>query len=265
MRIPPSTTVLLLGDSITLGAAEIREAQVISTVAMSYVDHLRTAAFDCTFVVDAKVNRSTARAVNDLPGVLDSVKPDIVLLMLGGNDADMNWRRFMVTSGRVARSNVRPAEYGNNLRTMIECVRSRGMSPLITDIPDHDVTARGDYLSKLLQIDVAGMIRNSGLQETSDRELRAFWDQAALVSERCGVPLVSYGRKLVETGRNRVLGVDGVHPNAFAHRLIAQELLPVLRNVIRAGVARERIIPIDGPCGFVRPHTTSNLGQAFPM
>ena len=234
MTLSTSTRVLLFGDSISLGAAEIRVPDIVATVDESYVDHLTAAAPEYTFIVDAKIQRSMAHAIADLPAALEAVRPDIVLLILGGNDADMNWRRFIMTSGRAARSNVQPVEFGNNLAAMVDLVRQHGPLPIITDVAYHDLTTRGTYLSNLLNLDVTAMLLAHNIHERSDRELPLFWDQIERVAQTKQVPLVRFGRRLYDARPQRVMGVDGMHPNAFAHRLIAEEVLAVLQTATRA-------------------------------
>lgn len=226
-----STRVLLFGDSITLGAVEISGTQIVKAVDRTYVEDLRAAFPSCDFRCDAKLNRMTTHAVDELPASLDEHRPEVLVLMLGGNDGDMNWKRFFITKGKVARSNVQPPEYGRNLRTLAQIALRRQIQVVLTDIPDFDIDARAAYIGGLVGMDMAPLLIEHEIHRRSKEGLHAFWEHAAVVSQELQVPLIPYGRALAELPRNQVVGPDGVHPSETAHRVIGRELTAGLREV----------------------------------
>ena len=59
------------------------------------------------------------------------------------------------------------------------------------------------------------------------------------------VPLAKYGELLDAQPPREMVGVDGVHPGAAAHNLIAEALTPVLIRACRTP-ALAKIAPVTG-------------------
>lgn len=112
--------LLILGDSISLGVSEVRGNDVVANVEHSYVDLLSHALPGVQLIVDADVHRTTSAARETLDSLLAMHSPDVVLVMLGGNDADLDWRRFVLSDGKVIRSRLTVETYEKNLRLITE-------------------------------------------------------------------------------------------------------------------------------------------------
>lgn len=224
-----SIEILLFGDSITLGAAVVQNSDILTTVERAYPDILARELPECRITRDAKVHRTTAKALNDLPTALAIHRPHIVVLMLGGNDADMNWRRFLITRGASAQSKVRPEEFGRNIIRLATIVQTAGAIPILTDIPDHDLGVRGQALSQLAGMDVNLFLSASNVQQKSDASLHEYRRHIRSAAAHHHTLLAEFGDQLALLGRENVIGPDGVHPNAAGHMVIAQSLLSILR------------------------------------
>jgi lysophospholipase L1-like esterase len=224
-----TTKLLILGDSISLGVAEIRGInEIAARLDASYVDLLTPALAGTTIVIDADVHRTTGAVRDSVDGILATHSPDVVLIMLGGNDADMDWRRFVLSDGRIARSRVPVETYEKNLRLIAAKITATGAMPVLTDMPNHHFELRGPYVSKIAGKDISAMLERGGGQAASDKELVKYRDAVARVARDLNIPLARYGEVLDAQPPKEVIGIDGVHPSAAAHRLIAESLLPIL-------------------------------------
>jgi len=67
----------------------------------------------------------------------------------------------------------------------------------------------------------------------------------AQVAADLDVPLAKYGDILDAQPPQQMVGVDGVHPSAAAHKLIAEALTPVLTRACRTP-ALAKIAPVTG-------------------
>ncbi len=225
------TELLILGDSISLGVSELRGNVVAQRVAPSYVDRLRQWLPTFTITVDAELHRTTAQALARLPNLLAAHRPDVVLVMLGGNDADLEWKRFVVSDGRVARARVPLEQYAANLRAIVRTVLDAGAIPILTDMPNHDLPRRGAYTSALCGKDISSLLEKGGGQAVTDASLQTYRRAARDVADETGSVLVNYGEQLGRHDRHAMCGPDGGHPSAAAHEYIAQALLPALQNI----------------------------------
>jgi lysophospholipase L1-like esterase len=225
-------TLLVVGDSISLGIAEIRGADVTGRVQRSYLDILHGQLPEIHFIVDADIHRTTADAVELMDPLLQKHPADAVLVMLGGNDVDLLWKRFVISNGQIVQNRIRVDRYAANLAKIAQKIISAGSLPILTDMPNHSLEIRGRYLSQLSGKDVSAMIQAHGGQPVSDRELEVYRVAAGRVAAELGCPFVRYGTALSHQPLASVSGPDGVHPNDHAHEIIAEELRPVIQAVM---------------------------------
>ncbi|MHB1768492.1 MAG: SGNH/GDSL hydrolase family protein [Phycisphaerae bacterium] len=225
-------TLLVVGDSISLGIAEIRGTDVTGRVQRSYLDILHAQMPEINFIVDADIHRTTADAVELIDALLQKHQTSAVLVMLGGNDVDLLWKRFVISNGKIVQNRIRVDRYAANLTGIAQKIIAAGSLPILTDMPNHSLDIRGRYLSQLSGKDVSAMIQAHGGQPVSDRELEVYRVAAAKVAQELGCPFVRYGTALSHLPLESVSGPDGVHPNDHAHEIIAQELFPVIESVM---------------------------------
>jgi lysophospholipase L1-like esterase len=233
--------LLILGDSISLGVSEVRGSEVVQTVSPSYVDLLRDQLHAWNIHVDADLHRTTSAAPERIDNWLASaLPPDACLIMLGGNDADLDWKRFVLSEGRIIRNRVAVARYRENLRSIVHTLLDAGVIPVLTDMPNHHFEIRGPYVSRLAGKDVVDMLRRNGGQEESNRHWALYRAAVASVAADTGAALVRYGEALAALPPEKVLSHDGAHPGTAGHRVIAQCLLPVLSQLARPMPSRLR-------------------------
>lgn len=241
--MPEHCKLLIVGDSISLGVAELRISEIVGYISPVYTDILRSEMKDVNIHVDADIHRTTGNALGILDSLLKTHQPDVALIMLGGNDADVEWRRFVISSGRIVRNRVPVETYAENLQAIARKTHAAGVWPVLTDMPNHYLAVRGPYLSNLSGKDVTAMIAATGGQERSDAGLQLYRDAAAQVAGRVGCSFVDYGQTLHEQPLAAMSGTDGVHPSALAHQIIAARLTPVLRELLAPGRVPLRRMP----------------------
>ncbi|MGC8560662.1 MAG: SGNH/GDSL hydrolase family protein [Phycisphaerae bacterium] len=229
--------LLIIGDSITLGVADMRGADVLAYVDRTYVDILRERFPRLTMIVDADLHRSTIGGLRCLRPLLETHRPQMTLLMLGGNDADPDWKRFVVSNGRVARSRIEISRYIDNLRSMVEMVRSTGGILILTDMPNQYLARRSKVLSELAGRDLAPLIEACGGEKLCNEVLEKYREAAAALAAQLAVPFAPYGHSLARHPLDQVVGPDGVHPSREAHTIIAEQIIAVLQPMLAGSPA----------------------------
>jgi lysophospholipase L1-like esterase len=233
-------TVLIVGDSISLGATEVRGNDVVDRVECSYFDLLRQQFPSVDFSLDGGVHRTTLLARQRIAGLLATQQPDIVLLMVGGNDATLDWKRFVVTDGKIARSKVPVERYQENIVDIVRQVRDQGAIPIISDIPVMSIKKRGEYLSQLTGKDLTPIIERGGGQAEVDRHHHIYLNAAASVADQHDVLMVRFSQVMYEMGHCAVVSADGVHSNARGHQVMADAIAPVLTRALQIGAHARR-------------------------
>ncbi len=229
--MPDKLNVLIIGDSITLGISEIRGTEISGKVRKCYVEILREQFPNINFIVDADIHRTTADGLEIIDALLQSHHPDAVFIMLGGNDADLLWKRFVISDGKIVQHRIRLDRYAANLTRLAQKIIAAKALPILTDMPNHSLEIRGKYFSNLSGKDVSAMIQRNGGQPVSDRELERYRIAAAKVAAELQCPFVRYGTALSHFPLESVSGPDGVHPNDRAHEVIADQLCATLQSL----------------------------------
>lgn len=242
----PTSRLLIIGDSITLAAVEVRGKDVLDHVRPSYVELLRQMLPRVEIITDAAVRRTTIGARECLAALLEQHRPGAVMLMIGTSDADLDWRRFILSKGQNSRSHVPVQRYGENLRAMIAQIRAAAAIPILTDLPNHDIEARGRYFSGLFGVEVSGFLLDGGGRTESDRRWAQYHDALTAVAAEMSCELAAYGRSMDNHPASSMFGPDATHPSAEGHRVIADALAPTLAHVLshRSATARSPSPPI---------------------
>jgi lysophospholipase L1-like esterase len=233
--------LLILGDSITLGVTEVLGDEILASVQTSYVQHLSQSLPGLRITIDAALHRTTSQVRQTIEATLERHKPEIVMLMIGGNDADLDWKRLILSEGRIARNRVSAERYAENLTALTGQILAMDAIPILTDFPRHDLIKRGNYISRLANKEIVPLLEQNGGQAESDRRLRSYRHALSSVARENSVALAAYGALLDIHDSSIVLGVDGAHPNDVGHELIARELIQAISKAMqpRRALVRE--------------------------
>lgn len=220
--------LLIIGDSVSLGAATIQRNQITEYVTPSFVDRLRETFPQLEIRIEAAVHRTTVEASNLIAGSLATHRPNLALIMVGCNDADLDWKRFFISGGSIARNRVPVARYSANLRRIVNACIAAGTEAILSDIPSSDLKARAATLPPMGGQDAASYIESHGGQPEAER-FRAEYNQAvASIAAEFGLSVADYGKKMDTRPSSAFVGADSTHPNAAAHHLIADVLFSLL-------------------------------------
>ncbi len=111
----PDATILAFGDSLTAGVGTTPEHSYPSVLA----------ELSGRRVINAGVSgETTAGGLARLPDVLDDTRPELIILLLGGNDILRN---------------VNPVDTRGNLAGMIELARSREIPVVLIAVPERNL------------------------------------------------------------------------------------------------------------------------------
>jgi lysophospholipase L1-like esterase len=229
-----STPLLIIGDSIPLGAAEVRGSYIVEYVQPTCVDLLKAAMPSLDVRIDAEVYRNSVSVKQELEAIVARHQPRRVLLMIGGSDADMDWKRFVISDGKIARSRVAAEKYEANLRLICARLMEIGASIILTDCPNHCFALKGPYVAKLTGKDIPALLEAGGGQAESDKHLVPYRARVAAVAKDLNLQLIRFGEALDAEPAEVVLCADGTHPSAAGHRVIAACLIAALSQPVAA-------------------------------
>ena len=234
--------LLIMGDSIALGATVVIGHQVVERARPHFVDYLRHRQSNWAIEADGQVQRTTDNAVGLMPQLLACHRPDAVLLVLGGSDADLDWKRFIVSRGRRVQSNTPLHRFADNLRSLIRMITMSGAAPVLSDVPNQDVLARGAWLGQHIGQNLMPWIEAGGGQAESDRRLAEYNQIVEDVSAETRVDIARWAKGISTLPPADRFGPDATHPSAPAHRIIARVVEQSIRSVAAQLPSRRRIV-----------------------
>jgi hypothetical protein len=220
MTLHRPAKLLIVGDSVALGATVVVGKEVVERATPGFVDCLKWRRALWTIDTDAEVHRTTVQAMPLLPRLLTRYRPDIVLFVLGGSDADIDWRRFVVSRGRKVRNNTQLDTFRIALRTLVDTAITGGACPVLSDIPSQDVVKRGKWMSQQVGQDVLPWIEAAGGQGESDRRHAEYTRAVERVAAEAGVDIARWAQAISSLPADERFGQDATHPSIRAYALI---------------------------------------------
>lgn len=224
--------VLIFGDSISLGATELWDGEIRRAAGESFVSLVRQGCGDIELHVDGAVRRTTSDGVKQFPELLKEIAPEVVLMLLGGNDIDLDWRRFIVSRGRRIVHRVPIERFESNLREMIGAARESGVVPLVCDVPGLDFPKHAAWLSGKTGMDVSSLVEVAGGPAEVLRRVGEYNRVVERVAEETGTIVVRWAKAVAERlPLAEQFGADGLHPGDAAHGVIAETVIEALGKV----------------------------------
>lgn len=208
VRAADPLPVVSLGDSITRGVR-------------SGVTEEETFSWDLQRALHSKENpvsvrnvgiggERTDQALKRLDKDVLALKPRAVLVMYGHNDSYVDVGE---SAPRISRD-----AYADNLRKLVRNIRNSGAVPVLMTPPAYSSGNK------------------NGIGMDPDILLEDYARTVRDVAAELRVPLVdhySVWRKRRDGGEDiRTLTTDGYHPNPAGHKLMAETILPTLREVL---------------------------------
>jgi lysophospholipase L1-like esterase len=221
---------LILGDSLAMGAAEVSNNDVTRFISPAYPDLLRTLLPQLDIVLNSGVRHDSSTAIAQLPALLETQSPAVVLVAIGGSDVDLDWRKAILSNGRRNRSRVSIADYEKNLRGIVAVITAAGAKPILIEGTSSCLEMRANYFRKLSGLDVAAMILAGGGQEVNDRRVEQYREIVRRVGAELQVDVAPSPSGLASENPNIIFTEDGVHLSVVAHRLLATTYADAIRR-----------------------------------
>lgn len=215
--VPPPQPggIVMFGDSTT--------AERPGAIEKVYADRVREAlqgSGSTLSVYNAGVGSNTTKNARDrfARDVL-AHKPRVVVIQFGLNDAAVDvWKQPPATESRVSLT-----EYEQNLRWMITTLRGQQVKPVLM------TTNPTCWTSKLRDLYGKPPYRPDEVDGFDTPVLARYNEAVRRLAKELAVPLVDVHEAFTAKNADKLL-LDGMHPNDAGHQLIAELLVPILRQ-----------------------------------
>lgn len=224
----PRQPMLIVGDSIALGATQIDGTSVVARVERCFVDAISIAISPRPIVVDARPMRTTRTVAQELAVLLHTHRPATLFLCTGANDADIDWRRFMVSEGAVVRSRTPLDQFLRSLRDIAALCSAAGVELILSDVMSSRLESRLPYLNRLVGRDIRAWAEAAGGQASCDEVVLRYREAMSSLASELSLRVAPFGSALEGPGFAALLAPDGTHPNQAGHDALAHALAPAL-------------------------------------
>lgn len=210
----------VLGDSVILGIVYDEEKGRYSILRDGPIAEIvRLPGVHVTNM--SRMGQTSVQAEEKFRSAVESgYRADVVVIELGGNDCNFDWRRVSEDPSSDHGPKVPLGEFRSSLKSIIGIARGAGIIPIISTLPP---LAPGKFFDWITREGLSRANIMSFLGEVSRiyRWQELYSLEAAMVALESGVRLMPLRDVfLAEKEYQRNICRDGVHPNAQGQRLI---------------------------------------------
>lgn len=217
--VPPKPGgIVMFGDSTTAPRAGVLDRVYADRVA----EGLTAIGSSLTVHNAGERGHTTKNARDRMARDVLAHQPRVVVIQFGINDAAVDvWKQPPATAPRVARE-----DFEKNLRWMIATLREKKVRPILM------TTNPLRWTSKLREMYGKPPYDPEKADGFDTPVLAGYNEVVRSVARELDVPLVDVHAAFVAADPDRLL-LDGMHPNERGHQMVAELLLPVVRQQLR--------------------------------
>lgn len=217
--VPPKPGgIVMLGDSTT---AE-RPGAVDKVYSERVAESLQAIGSSLSVYNSGVGSNTTKNARDRFARDVLAHKPRVVVIQFGLNDAAVDvWKRPPATAPRLSL-----AEYELNLRWMVATLRQSNVKPILM------TTNPTRWTAKLRELYGKPPYRPEDADGFDAPVLAKYNETVKKLAQELAAPLVDIHAALAAKNPDKLL-LDGMHPNDAGHQIIAELLVPVIREQLR--------------------------------
>ena len=180
----------------------------------------------------ARMGSTAPQALERMQQAPDQFKDQLVLIEYGGNDCDFDWKAVAAQPEKPHQPHTPVHEFEEALRRMVAFVRQCGGVPLMTTLPPLDAPRYLSWIVRRDQVERAALMRFLGDVQRIYRWQELYNFAILRVAASVACPCVALREKFLNDlcGQD-LLCVDGIHPNAEGHKLMANYFVEQLAGV----------------------------------
>jgi len=231
MKTNNKNRVLVCGDSITRGVifdeSRKRYTNIKNAVANGVAEKMHLEIDNLS-----KFGNTVKKAINSFKKAIDEKKYEYVIIELGGNDCDFNWKAIAGNPEGEHVPNTDYTEYKEILKEMIQTARDNEIVPVLATLPPIDAHRYFNWISGFSEDAKPNILSFLGNVN------RIYWWQEKYnagvlqVANETQCPVIDLRSAMLETDDYRdFYCIDGIHPNEEGHQIMTNAVISSLKNM----------------------------------
>lgn len=158
----------------------------------------------------------------------ETIRPgEVAVIEYGGNDCDLDWKAVAEHPDVPQYGKVPVEQFSRNLEEMVKRARAADAEPVLVTPPPLIAQRYFAWVSRGLNAE--NIMKYLGDVEAIFRWQENYANHVCALAKRMSVKLVDIRSKMLATGTEALMCVDGIHPNERGHRVIYEAVAPLLQ------------------------------------
>ena len=152
----------------------------------------------------------------------------LVVLEYGGNDCDFNWAAVAEDPGKAHACNTPDALFVDTMENLVQEVRQNGGTPVLCSMPPLDAQKYFQWITRN-GLSKENILKFIGVPDRIYRWQEYYSSLVLRIASQLGCACLPIRETFLQVVRGEdVLCLDGIHPNAQGHRIMADAAGDVL-------------------------------------
>ena len=224
-------TVQVWGDSILKGVIYDDASSKYVLLKDNALSEAQDLA-DIQFENFSKFGQTILRAEPRLIKHLDDVSlPDTIILELGGNDCDFDWKAVGDAPDEEHEPNTPLEIYKQTLTKLIDMIMEKGIKPVIASLPPLDYQRYFNWVTKPADVSKDGVLKWLKTPYTIYSWHESYDKCAKEIAKKMHVQVIDVRSEfLKQDDYTQLMCSDGIHPNEKGQHLIGETIANFLTS-----------------------------------
>jgi lysophospholipase L1-like esterase len=225
-----TNNILVHGDSIFRGVT-FDDQKHKYIYAQNRIENQLAPKINATIINKSKFGNTITKSAESLSHNLEKYQPEFVVIELGGNDCDYDWKAVADSPTQAHICNTDFPAFKNSVREMIHTIKAHGARPILTTLPPLDAERFFKWILKQNNVKGENVLAFIG------NVTHIYWWQerynAAILNiakqENC--PIIDLRTAFLQTEDfTQYLCIDGMHPNPQGQDLMSNVILDFIHQ-----------------------------------
>ena len=216
------------GDSITKGVVFDNERGRYVVLKDNFINLVQNKVKGAIYNM-GKFGNDIIRGKQKLEKDVIKKHPDIVIIEFGGNDCDFDWEAVAKDPKGIHEPKTDLNLFENTLNDFIDYFRKLNITPVLMNLPPLEPERYFKWICKQDPVAEKNVLSWLGTINKIYTWQEQYSDKVVQVAKKCGTEFIDIRTAfLKEKDIGKYICIDGIHPNNFGHKLIAESIMEYL-------------------------------------